>query len=292
MYNLADTKYKTQIFTENGAWTKPEGCVMVMVELAGAGGGGGGGSPNAATFTGGGAGGSGGFARNLIPAIFLPNELIVIIGKGGAGGASNATGSQGGNSGISLSPRVISNAESFIVFASGGDGGTRGPGGGAGGAVGTPAGITSWRLGYLGIGQTSTVGQAGTNGVPSAAAVDFTISASTGNFYSATGGGGRTASLGFKGGDIIGIEGIITTLPGGAGNSVSGNGEPGQNGFTSFAPLFSVGGTGGGGTTTGGAGGKGGDGGFATGGGGGGAGTTAGGAGGNGGNGFAIITCW
>ena len=291
MYNLADTQYKTQIFTENGAWTKPEGCVMVMIEVAGAGGGGGGGSPNSGLFVGGGAGGSGGFARVTVPAIFLPNDLYIFIGKGGAGGASSANGIDGGNTAISLSPNVNS-TDSYICFASGGGNGARGPSGGAGGAVGTPAGVTSWRLGYLGLAQTSTVGQAGTNGGSSAAAVDFTISASTGNFYSATGGGGRTASVGFKGGDIIGIDGIIQTIPGGAGNSVSGNGEPGQNGFTSFAPLFSVGGTGGGGTTTGGAGGRGGDGGFATGGGGGGAGTTAGGAGGNGGNGFAIITCW
>jgi len=291
MYNLADTKYKTQIFTENGAWTKPEGCVMVMIEVAGAGGGGGGGSPNSATFVGGGAGGSGGFARVTVPAIFLPNDLYIFIGKGSAGGGSNTSAGDGGNSAISLSPN-LNGSDSYIVFASGGRGGDRGPSGGSGGAVGTPAGVSSWRLGYLGLAQTSTVGQAGTNGGSSAAAVDFTISASTGNFYSATGGGGRTASLGFKGGDIIEIEGIITTLPGGVGNSVSGNGGDGVNGFTSFAPLFSVGGTGGGGTTTGGAGGRGGDGGFATGGGGGGAGTTAGGAGGNGGNGFAIITCW
>jgi hypothetical protein len=148
-------------------------------------------------------------------------------------------------------------------------------------------------MSYISIFQTDGAsGESGTNGGSSAAAVDYTVSASTGFLYSATGGGGRTASLGFKGGDIIGIDGIIQTIPGGAGNSVSGNGEPGQNGFTSFAPLFSVGGTGGGGTTTGGEGGRGGNGGFATGGGGGGAGTTAGGAGGQGGNGFAIITCW
>jgi hypothetical protein len=212
MYNLADTKYKTQIFTENGAWTKPEGCVMVMVELAGAGGGGGGGSPTSATFIGGGAGGSGGFAKTLIPAIFLPNDLYIIIGKGGAGGASNLNGIDGGNSGISLSPNLINGFDSFICYASGGGNGGRGPGGGAGGAVGTPAGISSWRLGYLGIGQTSTVGQAGTNGGSSAVAVDFTISASTGNFYSATGGGGRTVSAGFKGGNIIGIDGIIKAI--------------------------------------------------------------------------------
>ena len=291
MYNLADTKYKTQIFIENGAWVKPDGCVMVMIQLAGAGGGGGGGSPNSVTFIGGGAGGSGGFTRLTVPAIFLPNELYIIIGKGGPGGASNVSGSNGGGSAISVSQK-INGSESYIIFADGGNAGVRGPSGGAGGNAGPTAGISSLRMGCLGIAQSIVMSQAGTNGGSSDAAVDYTISASTGIFYSATGGGGRTASAGFKGGDIIGIEGIITTIPGGAGNSVSGNGGEGINGFTSFAPLFSVGGSGGGGTTTGGAGGKGGDGGFGTGGGGGGAGTTAGGAGGQGGNGFAIITCW
>ena len=292
MYNLADTTYKTQIFTENGTWVKPEGCVMVMIQLAGAGGGGGGGTPNSGLFIGGGAGGSGGVLRALVPAMFIPNELFLLIGKGGAGGASNTTGSQGGNSAVSVSP-ISNDSASFLARTDGGNGGVRGQIGGAGGADGGGATAALMNMSYIPIFQTDgNSGEGGTNGGSSAAAVDYTVSASTGFLYSATGGGGRTASLGFKGGDIIGIEGIITTLPGGAGNSVGGDAGGGVNCFTSFAPLFSVGGTGGGGTAVNGAGGKGGDGGFATGGGGGGAGTTFGGAGGNGGNGFAIITCW
>jgi hypothetical protein len=290
MYNLADTKYKTQIFTENGTWVKPEGCVMVMIQLAGAGGGGGGGSPNTTTSTGGGGGGSGGFTRLTVPAIFLPNELYIIIGKGGPGGASSANGSQGGNSAISVSPRV-NGVESYIIIANGGSEGIRGPSGGAGGTAGGNAGIATFRMGFLGIAQAGIMNEAGTAGGNTTEGTDYTVSASTGIFYSATGGGGiSTLPDGFKGGDIIGVDGIIQTIPGGAGSSVGG-GSRGINGFTSFAPLFSVGGTGGGGGG-GGGGGRGGDGGFATGGGGGGAGTSGGGTGGNGGNGFAIITCW
>ena len=37
MFDLADSKFKTQIFTENGGWRKPEGCLMVMMTICGGG---------------------------------------------------------------------------------------------------------------------------------------------------------------------------------------------------------------------------------------------------------------
>jgi len=293
MYNLADNKYRTQIFTENGAWKKPEGCVMVMIIACGAGGGGGGGSIVTSNFRGSSGGGSGAITKVLVPAMFLPDDLIITVGKGGPGGVTASQGTAGGNTAVHISSSTISplTASNLIVFAAGGSAGERGQSGGTGGIAGGVSVILT-NNNFASIGQfLSNANDAGGSATISGAGINYTISSSTGILYSSTAGGGRDGTpQGFNGGDIIGISGIIGNISGGTGIS-SGTAGNGSNGYTIFNPIISVGGTGGGGSGNG-AGGNGGDGGNGTGGGGGGVGTTVGGTGGTGGNGFVIITCW
>ena len=64
-------------------WIKPRGASMVRMLLIGAGAGGRTGS----TFSGGLGGGSGSVTTWIGPAIFIPDQLQIVIGAGGASGA-------------------------------------------------------------------------------------------------------------------------------------------------------------------------------------------------------------
>lgn len=92
------TRPTQQIFTSNGTWTKPSGCVRVSVMCVG--GGGGGGTPTAgAGQVGLGASGGGGGTCFKSISVTSITSVAVTVGQGGAGGGSAGTsGSAGGTS--------------------------------------------------------------------------------------------------------------------------------------------------------------------------------------------------
>jgi hypothetical protein len=280
-------------------WEKPRGISMIYITCIGGGGGGRSGwCADSATRSGGAGGGSGGFSRLLIPAVFLPDVLYVLVGRGGAGGISITTaasttgmaGSNGIGSFVSVAP---STAAIYVAcFANGGSGANINV------VVANPLGagaVVAAQSSALmsGLGQFfALAGHSGAAG-PTTSAAPITYP-TTGLLLSGGGcGGGGQNNLG---GNITAPTqtsfSLITTRTGGTQASTSG---PGADGLSLFQPLMSIGGAGGGAsssTTSGvGSGGRGGNGGLGCGGGGGGAGPdgTGSGAGGNGGDGLVII---
>lgn len=278
-------------------WTKPAGANMVYMFIKNGGGGGGGGFTRAAGNQGGGGGGGqgGAFARILIPAIFLPNQIIFRPSNGGLGGAAGSPGVVPSAGAITFLSQP-STTRITMALSSAGAAATAGTGaaGGAAGGAGTinSALTTSWISAngfYLG-----TSGSAGGAGNASAAG---TAAAVTTLQFACGGGGGagvtsaNAVAVGGNGGSpsITSTTGFLIApiTPSGASNN-------GTNGRTlwgdSMFPSSSQGGAGGnsGGTVIGG---NGGNGGLGCGGGGGGAGTT-GGTGGNGGPGFIYVVAF
>jgi hypothetical protein len=291
VYDLADTRYKTQVFYQSGAWVKPQGITMVAITAIGAGGGGGGGETLAlgsARF-GGGGGGSGAITRLIIPEMFITDSLNVVVGRGGTGGTSGGgSGTNGSPTYVDMSVADRDNIFSRVITASGGTGTARNAG--AGGVV---ADVTQSLYSTLGV-WIATAGQPGTAGLTTNA-VAVVYGGTVGVPVTGGAGGGGMAlnsTTASSGGNITG-DGFVSTNPGGVGNTAS---SGGTIGVYSLTPFYSTGGSGGGGGgTTPISGGRGGDGNIGSGGGGGGAGTTptgAGGVGGRGGDGLVIIQCW
>jgi hypothetical protein len=101
-------------------WIKPKGVTMVHMLCIGAGGGGAGGQSSPANKGGGGGGGSGGISSLIIPAIFIPDRLNILVGSGGGGGIG-VNGTTGLGSYITLGNGVnlgtgIPNLILFISF--------------------------------------------------------------------------------------------------------------------------------------------------------------------------------
>ena len=139
------TPPQVTVFTGNGSWSLPSGCVYVRVQVQ-AGGGGGGGAPatGASQMSAGSGGGGGGYAESILlsgSGLALPNA--VTVGAGGTAGAG-ANGGTGGNSSFGI-----------LVTANGG----------AGGIAHGPAGSFGSQSGGLGgtggTGQIVATGQAG-----------------------------------------------------------------------------------------------------------------------------------
>jgi len=234
-------------------WIKPRGASMVRMILIGAGAGGRAGS----TSAGGTGGGSGAITEWIGPAIFIPDQLQIVIGAGGASGAA------GGNTSVIWQGPSASAGYTLLT---------------ANGAASITAG-TAFANNFFGASGifNSIVGQTG-------ALAATAITASTTTFLSGGAGGSSTTTVA---GSNVATNYGYPTVNGGAGTT----GGNGGDGYFLTKPLFlGTGGAGGGGSaTTGGTGGKGG---IGCGGGGGGRGTTAGGAGGQGGDGAVFIWSW
>jgi hypothetical protein len=262
-FNYATTNNSAR---RNQAWSKPRGVSMLRFLLIGPGGGG----ANGFVRTG---GGSGAVTSWLVPAMFVPDTLIISPGIGGAGGAGTQNiaqnGTNGGTTTVAITPSIV------ILQANGGGGGTA-----SAGSAGTAS--TAFGLNNTGI-YISIAGQAG-----AASLGAITPSATT--FL--TGGAGGGTGSGVAGASVTPLYGY-PVVEGGPGTG-SVDARNGRNGYFITQPImFGCGGSGGG---DGGSGtsGKGGDGGIGCGGGGAGeAGSTLiTRAGGNGGNGAVFIWAW
>ena len=237
-------------------WIKPRGASMVRMLLIGAGAGGRAGS----TSAGGTGGGSGSVTTWIGPAIFIPDQLQIVIGAGGASGAA------GGNTSVIWQGPSASAGYTLLT---------------ANGAASITAGAAFLNnfFGASGI-FSSIVGQDG-------AFAATAITASTTTFLSGGAGGSSTTTVA---GANVACNYGYPTISGGAGTI----GGVGGDGFFITQPIMlGVGGAGGGGKSTAGAGGNGGNGGIGSGGGGGGRGTTSGASlGGRGGDGAVFIWSW
>ena len=237
-----------------------------MVRFLAIGGGGGGG---ASAASGGGGGGSAGITSLLIPAMFVPDTILVQVGAGGAGGAQTGTTSNGsnGNDTILSTFFTSSNVVQLLIAQNG-----VGASGATGGTGGTVESLNYFSV--AGIAQ-SVAGQAGANGNNNLVA--------TSTIPLMGGAGGRpngstrsaTPNYGYPEAD-------------------AGSSTKAANGYFQLSPILLGCGGGGGGDNTGSVtnGGIGGDGGIGCGGGGGGSNGTTGFAGGKGGNGAVFIWAW
>lgn len=264
-------------YTASDTWTKPTGCLWVLVDVIAGGGGGGGG--NTAPNCGAGGGGGARFWR-LFHADMLGATETITIGDGGTSGASNNNGGAGGTSSFGA-----------FILCTGGGGGLKISTGGIGGTVG----------GYSRTGTPGTHFLGATGGAATAAGVYAEYGGAGGAGGGAGGGvggaaflgggaggggGAGTAQTGVAGGNsYIGIT--AATGGGGAGGAI---GSAGTAGTCVDDSRSGTGGGGGGGATsgTGKAGGAGG----VPGGGGGGGGSTTGGGDGGGAGGKGEVRVW
>ena len=274
------------VFDYNGAngwqwWSKPPGASLVTLLAIGGGSAGGDGHSAAAGNNRGGAGGggSGGVSRLVIPAMFLPGQLSILVGAGGLASGSGA----GNRSYVTLRPSPTFQEDVIVLLASTPTAGSNGSAI-TGGAGGSSLAIAAADAAYLGLGIfTSIAGSSGLAGGThlGGSSADLTYGISGINLSGGTGGAGvGTANTDFAAGGIIG-SGLMPSIPGGA------TAARGNDGVALWEHFLFSGGTGGGSSGTG-TGGNGGNGGPGCGGGGGGGGVT-GGTGGNGGNGLVII---
>ena len=293
MLDIIDLPLKdnTQIFYGSypvQTWQKPRGCKFVYILSIGAGGGGGGGAntPIGTARQGAGGGGSGGITHQIIPAIFIPDTLWILVSRGGGGGLANQNGGGAPFANYVKVSNVVLALPQGTTFNTP----SRGNPGQAGGAGGTIVGSATNIYGRSSIFST-VAGQGGLGGNSAASgnSINLLFPVSGG----ASGGGVSSGGTSFAGGNIN-SNGFVPLIQGG-----QNVGENGQNGFgventlqilTSSNPFFFTGGAGGAGNATG-VGGNGGNGGIGCGGGGGGAGVT-GGRGGDGGDGLVIISWW
>lgn len=278
-------------------WTKPAGASFVYMFIQNGGAGGGGGFTRASGVQGGGGGGGGGggFGRFIMPALFMPNQIIIRPSNGGLGGAAGSPGVGPSVGAITFLSQPSSSrvTQALSTAATAPAAGTGAAGGTAGSANTIPTGFSASWITHLGQLTTSS-GAAGGAGAASAAGTSGAVQVLP--FACGAGGGagvttGDVVAVGGSGGSpsITGTTGfwIAPTQPAGAGLA-------GIHGRTFWGnTMFPSGSQAGAGGNSGGvvAGGRGGDGGRGCGGGGGGAGTT-GGAGGNGGPGFVYIVAW
>lgn len=308
-------KSDVQVFTGNyndasyldlQTWIKPKGATMIHFLLIGSGGGGAGGQSSASNKGGGGGGGSGAITSVVVPAIFVPNILRILVAKGGRGGAAGQSGEAGNETSIFLGRGLSSIVRPNIFLrCAGGPGSTSGnPGFNGGTATNFTLADIGGTVALLGIfSNTGIATNIGHNGVPGSnggSSTTFNASNLTGvwnviSISGGTGGAGASSTTAGIGGTIT-LQAAVNFEGGGfyyPSNIISGGASGGGNGnagVRSLTPFFNTGGTGGGSSVAG-TGGNGGDGGYGCGGGGGGGGAT-GGRGGNGGDGIAIITSW
>jgi hypothetical protein len=294
LFNLPQDPYN-QIFTQPGQsfWSKPQNITMINFFVVAAGGGGGGGNATSPSIgsQGGGGGGGGGVTKLTIPAIFIPETLILNVGVGGAGGGNAVAGTAGGSSYIDI-PGGSNVVSTRIIFTNGGAGGGAGgaSGGLAGGGGGVAAATTSV---YHNLGIFSAI--AGGNGTAGygASSTATPVSALATLTSGGSGGAARSAQPTFVRGTPGGIDANGTTLS----DTFASDGTiilDGPGGQISWKPFQTTGGVGGWGARNGTVpGGNGGHGAIGSGGGGGGGNNTGfvGGRGGNGGHGLIIITC-
>ncbi len=261
----------------------PKNASMLYMACAGSGGPGGYGDIQLVgnARAGGGGGASAGIATILIPARFLPRNLLVSVGR-----SDISTVAAGETTSI-----LDANNTNIVIAAAGG-----GRGGDASSGVGGIGGVAHTMLipqdaarlwGALGVVSCTTGGNgaAGTNGTGTGNSPSSLYSPLQGG---AGGAGGSAANVYYAGGSIAFVNGLRSAVPGGP----AGTATPGGNGITSWDPFTTSGGGGGGGSS--GDSGNGGGGGYGC-GGGGGSGVTsghAGGVGGIGGPGFALIMWW
>lgn len=86
-----------QTFSANGTWTKPAGCVAVLVEVLGGGGGSGGTTTTGvAEASESGGGGGGGYSRRWITSGLGATETVTVGAAGAAGATAGGTGGTGG----------------------------------------------------------------------------------------------------------------------------------------------------------------------------------------------------
>jgi hypothetical protein len=281
VFNISSQKQQTFTFYATGnwqTWSKPRNAKMIEIFCLG-GGGGGASVFDSGNSNGGGGGASGGIVRGLIPAFLLPDNLYILVGKGGLGPSTISTpGGTGGVSYVGLQPSTSEQTlicKSSTTEAGGGNTNT------APGAAPTISVVTLSAFGNLGLftaiaGVVGSSGDGGTGNGSSQAALSTSLVTGGG------GGGGRSATLFGTGGTITQATSILTT-------PVSGGiteGQNGGNGYGTLQPFCGTGGAGGAGATAG-SGGAGGDGWYGCGGGGAGGGSLK---GGQGGDGIIIIT--
>lgn len=237
-------------------WIKPRGASMVRMLLIGAGTGGASGS----TSSGGAGGGSGAITTWIGPAIFIPDQLQIVIGKGGNSDHS------GTNTYIVWQGPTASGGYTLLT-ANAGTGSVT-----AGGAA-----SSNNFFGASGIFSSIAGQNGGAQGSAVTASPTIFLSGAAGGAQSTTNAGANVATnYGYP------------TVTGGVGTT----GGNGQDGYFMTQPLFlGVGGAGGGGSTTA-AGGNGGNGGIGCGGGGGGRCTSGTSLGGKGGDGAVFIWSW
>jgi len=268
LFNIPNSQDNVQIFYANGSawqtWRKPRKCNYVYIMCIGAGAGGqyGGTLDN----LNGGAGGAGAITRALFNASLLSDILYVLPGIGGKGGTNTTAAVLPTKSFVALQPNT---ATQNLVLTSGA----------VAASTSSETIATQTNMNFATLGNfVSTAGPANLNA---------DINPNTSGVVTAGSTGGFKTSTSVVPAKVILASSLSPLIEGGA-SSTTTNGSDGKNGFTSWKPFFSVGGTGGGSSSVG-VGGNGGNGGIGSGGGSGGAGQVLGGNGGNGGDGLVII---
>jgi hypothetical protein len=241
-------------------WVKPRGASMVRFLLIG----GGGGGANGSSTEGRGGGGSGVVTSWIGPAMFVPDILNVIVGRGGIANTS----------GIGSYIYYYGVGDFYLLLEANAGSRSNSTTGGAGGSAMTVNQFTASGI------FTSIAGQAGTAGSATGAGTNQTASTTT--FLS--GGAGGAGSNGGTGGSVTPNYGY-TVLPA----TTAGGTVAGANGYFITQPIL-VGCGGAGGTTSTSVGSAGGRGGIGC--GGGGAGEDATNGGGRGGDGAVFIWAW
>ena len=273
----------TIFYAQSGSWqtwNKPRNAKMIEIFCLGGGAGGAITTVGTGARAGGNGGCSSGIVRGIIPAFLLPDNLYILVGKGGAGSTGNATnGDVGGISYIGLQP---STSEQTLICKSS----TSTPNNSVTGPTISTVALSAF--GNLGLftaiagvgasaGGTSTPTQGGSQ-----------ASLGTSIITGGGGGGGKTAATFAAGGNITSASVILTSQV----NGSIADAQNGADGYGTLIPFCGTGGAGGAGRQgDSGAGGRGGNGFYGCGGGGVGGGQTATGTkGGNGGDGLVIIT--
>lgn len=283
VFNIPSSTQNTITFYATGnwqTWNKPRGAKMIEIFCLGGGAGGAIATVGTGARAGGNGGCSSGIVRGIIPAFLLPDNLYILVGKGGAGSTgSNTSGGSGGISYIGLQP---STSEQTLICKSSTSVPTNSV---TGPTISTVALSAFGNLGLFtaiaGVGASAGGTSTPTQGGSQAA---LGTSLVTGG----AAGGGKTTAAFSAGGNITSASAILTT-------QVSGgvtDGQKGADGYGTLIPFCGTGGAGGAGRQGDSQlGGNGGNGFYGCGGGGAGASSTTGGIqGGNGGDGLVIIT--